>query len=135
MGVSAADRDMVRRLAGEVAEIAALPVHAEKAELWRRLNGLETVRPLVWINEICWDEMGPEAQPQSRDPLVRGIEGRLRHVGADDVEPVQCRFFSDPLGLSLVGQRIGADPHRKVLGDLVTVDDPADTQANLVSTT
>ena len=51
------DRDVLRRLVGELAKIAALPVHAEKAELWRRLNRLEPVRPLVWINEIPWGEI------------------------------------------------------------------------------
>jgi hypothetical protein len=51
------DTDVLRRLAGEVAEIAALPVHQEKARLWQRLNDLESVRPMVWINEIPWHEM------------------------------------------------------------------------------
>ncbi|TFG66532.1 MAG: hypothetical protein E4H27_09845, partial [Anaerolineales bacterium] len=51
------DRDVLRRLVAEQAEIAALPIHQEKAELWRRLNQLESVRPLVWINEIPWHEM------------------------------------------------------------------------------
>ena len=35
--ISAKDRDALRGLAEEVAEVAALPVHREKAELWRRL--------------------------------------------------------------------------------------------------
>ena len=34
------DKDILRSLASELAEIAALPVHKEKARLWQRLNDL-----------------------------------------------------------------------------------------------
>ena len=34
------DTDILRRLAAELAEIAALPVHREKARLWQKLNDL-----------------------------------------------------------------------------------------------
>ncbi len=54
--LSPRDRDVLRRLATEIAEIVALPVHREKARLWRKLNDLESERPMVWINEICWHE-------------------------------------------------------------------------------
>ena len=36
------DVDTLRRLAAEVAEIAALPVHQEKARLWQKLNDLDS---------------------------------------------------------------------------------------------
>ena len=62
------DKDTLRRLAGELAEIATLPVHKEKAELWRRLNDLQSVRPMVWINEICWNEMNIESKDFKFDP-------------------------------------------------------------------
>ena len=80
MNVSPEEKDMLRRLAGEVAEIAALPVHKDTAELWRRLNRLEPVRPLVWINEICWDEMGPDVCPRCTDDFLRGVETQLRQT-------------------------------------------------------
>ncbi|MEN8127282.1 MAG: hypothetical protein ABFR90_05685, partial [Planctomycetota bacterium] len=51
------DTEVLRRLAGEVAQIASLPVHKEKAQLWTKLNDLKSERPMVWINEICWHEM------------------------------------------------------------------------------
>lgn len=80
MGVSSRERDVLRRLAGEVAEIAALPVQADRTELWRRLNRLESVRPLVWINEVCWDEMGPEVEPTVSEPFLREVEAHLRRT-------------------------------------------------------
>ncbi|MBN1402460.1 MAG: hypothetical protein JXA74_16590, partial [Anaerolineae bacterium] len=51
------DRDVLRRLADERAQIAALPVQAQRADMWRRLNRLERVKPLIWVNEIPWHEM------------------------------------------------------------------------------
>ena len=52
MEISQRDTDVLQCLAEQQAEIAALPVHREKAELWRKLNQLEPVRPMIWINEI-----------------------------------------------------------------------------------
>ncbi|PIV56076.1 hypothetical protein COS16_05060, partial [Candidatus Desantisbacteria bacterium CG02_land_8_20_14_3_00_49_13] len=51
------DRDVLRRLAEETAEIAALPAHKEKAGLWTRLNDLRSARPMVLISQVCWNEM------------------------------------------------------------------------------
>jgi hypothetical protein len=76
------DRDVLRRLLAEVAEIAALPVHKERAELWRRLNDLESLRPMVWINEIPWHEMdvNGELRLQTEHPWARGWETQLRRT-------------------------------------------------------
>jgi hypothetical protein len=79
MSVTPKEKETLRRLAGEVAEIAALPVHKEKAAMWRRLNRLERVRPMVWINEVCWEEMGEEARLTVADPVLREAERRMRH--------------------------------------------------------
>ena len=80
--LSQSDRDVLRRLAGELAEIAVLPVHREKAELWRRLNDLDSVRPMVWINEICWNEMNvdDELTLQTEHPWARDQETELRRT-------------------------------------------------------
>jgi hypothetical protein len=49
--------DILCKLSEKWAEIAALPVHRERSELWQKLNNLESERPMVWINEIPWHEM------------------------------------------------------------------------------
>lgn len=74
------DRSILRTLAEEVAAIAALPVQRETAELWRRLNRREPVRPLVWINEIPWHEMDVDGELtlQSSHKFARGVENNLR---------------------------------------------------------
>ena len=74
------DTQILRRLAGEVAGIASLSVHREKARLWTKLNDLESERPMVWINEICWNEMNfdDELTLQTGHPWARGQEDQLR---------------------------------------------------------
>ncbi len=73
------DRRLIRDLACQVAEIAALPVQAEKRAMWVKLNRLEPVRPMVWINEIPWDEIqDDELRCQAEDEFGRGVESELR---------------------------------------------------------
>ena len=90
--VSDHDKEMLRALASDLAEIAALPIHQERAELWRKLNDLESARPMVWINEIPWHEMDvdgeltlkttdPWAQDQERD--LRRTLYQWRHLQGD----------------------------------------------------
>jgi hypothetical protein len=76
------DKDILRELAGELAAIAALPVHREKAVLWQKLNDLQSVRPMVWINEVCWHEMnvGDELTLQCEHPWAREQEVELRRT-------------------------------------------------------
>lgn len=80
--LSPRDTDILRALAGQVAEIAALPVHEEKAELWQRLNDLDSVRPMVWINELPWNEMNvdDELTLQTENPWARDQERDLRRT-------------------------------------------------------
>jgi hypothetical protein len=76
------DRDILRLLAAEQAIIAQLPVHREKAVLWRQLNDMHPVRPMVWINEICWNEMNvdDELTLQCAHPWARQQEDGLRQL-------------------------------------------------------
>jgi hypothetical protein len=77
-----AEKDVLRRLVADLAEIAALPVHRETAELWRRLNDLDSVRPMVWINEIPWHEMDVDGEltPRCEHPWARDLETTLRRT-------------------------------------------------------
>ena len=80
--LSGKDTEILRRLASEVAEIASLGEHKEKAQLWRKLNDLESERPMVWINEICWNEMNvdDELTLQTEHPWARDQEDQLRKI-------------------------------------------------------
>jgi len=74
------DREVIRRLAEETAEIAALPIQEEKRRLWRLLNGLRPERPMVMVDQVCWNEMNvdDELTLLCEDPECRAYEGELR---------------------------------------------------------
>ena len=76
------DREVLRRLGDQLAAIASLPVHAETADLWRRLNDLDSHRPMVWINEVPWHEMDvdDELTVRTDDPWARELETRMRRT-------------------------------------------------------
>lgn len=78
--VPATDRRILRELLSQYADCAADPVNAERRDAWTRLNDLQPVRPLIWINEICWHEFAgdEELQLRSTHPWSRDLETQLR---------------------------------------------------------
>jgi hypothetical protein len=74
------DRRILRELGQRKTEIAALPLQREHRELWRRLNQLDSVRPMVWLFEVPWHEMdvAQELVLHCESPIGRGLEGMLR---------------------------------------------------------
>jgi hypothetical protein len=75
------DRDILRGLAEAQAEIAALPIQEEKRALWRKLNALQPARPMVMIDQVCWNEMpNSELALLCADPECRIYEGILRRT-------------------------------------------------------
>lgn len=74
------DRDIIRQLAAETAGIAALPVQEETRRRWRRLNGLRPERPMVTMDQVCWNEMNvdDELTLACEDPECRNYEDWLR---------------------------------------------------------
>jgi hypothetical protein len=80
--LSSQDIAIVRGLAARVAEIAALPVQEEKRRLWRALNARKPFRPMVMIDQVCWNEMnvGEELTLRCADPECRGYEDYLRRT-------------------------------------------------------
>jgi hypothetical protein len=79
---SSQDRATVRELAAQVAEVAALPTQEETRERWRRLNGLRPERPMVMIDQVCWNEMNVDDELTLRceDGECRGYEDYLRRT-------------------------------------------------------
>jgi hypothetical protein len=76
------EKEVLRRLGARIAEIAALPIHREKARLWQKMNDLEQERPLVWVNEIPWHEMNvnDELTLQTDNLWARELEQNLRRT-------------------------------------------------------
>ena len=137
MSVTPKERDALRRLAGELAEIAALPVHKEKAAMWRRLNRLEPVRPMVWINEVCWEEMGEEARLTIADPVLREAERRMRHwlyhwrhlpvdMVVDGWIPSPLVISDTGFGLETLAERTKSDIAKNAIDYIPIIHDESD---------
>jgi hypothetical protein len=73
------DREILRALAGRVAEIGHDPYQAQRREMWKLHNGLRKTKPMVLcFPEGAWGEIMPESVLQCTDGLARGIEHHLR---------------------------------------------------------
>ncbi len=73
------DRTILRDLARHVANIASLPIIAERRELWKKHNSLQSVRPMILIfPEGSWGELLPHSTLKCQDEKARGIEWNLR---------------------------------------------------------
>ncbi len=129
MSIPARDVDTIRALAARVAEIAALPVQEEKRLLWRQLNALRPSRPMVMIDQVCWNEMnvGDELTLLCADEECRGYEWRLRrtlyqwrHFPVDMViEPyitVNKAVRNSGLGIRVQDEIAVSDPTNAVVG-------------------
>lgn len=91
---------VLRELASKYAEIAALPVQAEKRRMWLKLNDINMERPMLLIDQIPWNEMDVDGSLvcQVQDPYWRNIENGMRmtlykwqHMPADMVvDPYLC---------------------------------------------
>ena len=76
------DLIVIRELAARTAEIAALPIQEEKRRLWRSLNSLRPERPMVMVDQVCWNEMrnDDELTLRCKDPDCRYYEEILRRT-------------------------------------------------------
>ncbi len=120
---------LVRKLAAAVAEIAALPVQEEKRALWRKLNARKPTRPMVMMDQVCWNEMnaGGELTLQCTDQDCRGYEDFLRktlyqwkHFPVDMVvEPfikVYKAIHNTGFGIKVHEETAVGDPTNAVVG-------------------
>ena len=123
------DRDILRELAKQVAEIAALPVQQETIAAWKALNSLNPIRPMFTIDQIPWHEMDVDGELELRtqDDWCRGIETRLRrtlyswkHMRADMVvEPVfdiSKVIRNTGFGIQTMEKQAVTDPRNDVVG-------------------
>jgi hypothetical protein len=119
MSIGSREREIVRDLARKVAEIAADPINDTKREMWRRLNGLDMVRPMVFINELpFWELKCDELTPVCEDKTAKSIEESLRwtiylwnNVRADMVvDPVyHTPFIYEDTGFGVEGERTDSE--------------------------
>ena len=126
--LSRADLEVLRALAHQVAEIAALPVQQDTIALWRAHNGLRPVRPMALVDEIPWHEMDVDGSLalQTEDEAARSFEltlrqtlYRWRHLRADMVvEPVidvPKQIRSSGFGVSMEEKTLAIDPANDII--------------------
>ena len=113
------DKIIIRELAKQYAEAAALPVMAERKHLWKQLNGLKPARPMIAIDQVCWCEMevDDELTLRCENDECRAYEESLRkalyqhkHMPVDQViEP----FI--PVAKAITGLGFGIDSREETL--------------------
>ena len=73
------EREVLRRLAGRVAELASRPIESKKRQLWLEHNQLKPTRPLIFCDpENGWNEIITPADLECHSQLARQWEMRLR---------------------------------------------------------
>lgn len=81
LDLPAADQQILRDLAGQVADLAKLPVETEKRRLWKAHNDLQPTRPLIFCDpEVGWGEIVRPDALRCQNPLARQVEEHLRKL-------------------------------------------------------
>ena len=80
MKLSKQETEVLRRLAGEYAELAALPEMAVRRARWEKHNHVGGERPLVLIDQLPWNELDFDGSLTNEvsDPTWRRVETWLR---------------------------------------------------------
>ena len=100
-----ADREVIRRLAGRWAEIAALPVMAERKRQWRALHDLRPERPMVLFETATVYEYVAPEELRCEHPVLRAVEAVMRE---------NIRHFDE------IGDDVVLEPYYRLGWDLVT---------------
>ena len=100
-----ADREAIRGLAVRWAEIAALPVMAERKRQWRALHDLRPERPMILVEPGTVHEYVAPDELRCEHPILRAVEATMRE---------HLRHFDE------VGDDIVFEPYYRIGWDLVT---------------
>ena len=94
--ISKRDIAILRELARQTTEIANLPIQAEKRSLWKALNGLRPVRPMVDVYK--------------RQSDAHALKGRARGSGtAEQSSLVQQDNFAIGANIDQHGRAVPVD--------------------------
>lgn len=82
MPIPASDKVILRDLGRQVADIAALPIQAQRRENHARINNLQHAKPTIHIYQVPWHEMNVNGELTLRceDAFCRGIEKEIRQT-------------------------------------------------------
>jgi hypothetical protein len=76
------DRDILKKISSQLAEIASLPVQEEKKKLWTANNDLKPIRPMVYMDQLPWHELNTsdEMKLLCEDEFLRSVEYTIRQL-------------------------------------------------------
>ncbi|MHB1152213.1 MAG: hypothetical protein ACYCWE_15900 [Eubacteriales bacterium] len=76
------DRQILRELAEQHAEISRLPQQKTNANNWRALHSLKPVKPMMMVSQIAWGEINAcdELALKCVDGFCRGLEWQMREA-------------------------------------------------------
>ena len=126
------DKAILREVGKQVAEIAADPVQAENIDLWKRLNRLQRVRPMIMLYDWTQHETGRKFEMSCQSKDAREVEDILRgriyhwwHQRDDWVfEPavyceiaLECGNYGIEVDATRSTHAFGADAYHNVLAD------------------
>jgi hypothetical protein len=126
--ISKSERETLRGLAKRYAEVAALPVQAERAARATDINDLKPRRPIVWLHEIPWHEMdiNGELKLTCEDEFARRMEWHFRsslyrweYIQADTVIenefPIQKAYSSTGIGIDIQESTVTTDARNNII--------------------
>lgn len=80
--ISNKDKEILRDLGKQIAEIAADPINDKRREIHRSVNAMEKGRPSITIFQEPWNELNQNGEIDSRceDQFCKGIERGMRQT-------------------------------------------------------
>ena len=78
----AKQKEILRELAKQVAEISALPIQQDTLKAWKGLNSLKPVRPMFMMEQLPWGQLNYDDMMTCKctDGLMRHYEWQLRET-------------------------------------------------------
>lgn len=117
MSMPANEREVLRKLAGQVAELASRPVEAEKRDLWYRHNALQPTRPVIFCDpENSWNEIIPPEKVECQSRPARSWELRLRKFAFWGAELCDDRVIEPFFDVPYVYKETGWGLEEKKIG-------------------
>jgi len=137
-GISPQDKHTLRELARHVAELAAMPIMAERRDLWTRHNRLERVRPMILtFPEGSWSELLPVSALTCEGLRAKEIEWTLRsliyyHTSLHDDTVIEREWVVNKhiatTGWGLEPKRTPSTQEGGAYGFLPVINAPSDLQ-------
>ena len=128
MKVTPKEKQILRELARQYADLAALPVQRERYERGRDINDLKPRRPMVWLDEIPWHEMDIDGNLQllCEDDFARQMESHFRRtlyrweylqgdMVVENVYNVPRHYTSTGMGIEVHEDKLSTDERNHII--------------------